>query len=906
MQGRYTRIRMTRISINKKWVLISLPIITIILIALSIYLYSTNIANSYAQEDLLVTNLTPNSVTIILKTDKPVDSQLAYASDQVELNTFNVLLNKLQIYRSDLNGDVDMDSRLHYFELTGLEPNTTYNFGFLKGKIFLTNSTNFSYKFTTLATSEELDVPDPIYGKIEGLSEGQPATITMTLASKESGELRSSRTSALISKNSTYTIDAGLFVDNISGKTYTEDQLNNFDIKARVYSDQIKYAEVILHTDRLKPASTITVANTNASMLNNSIAKQVKADTGAGKWVPVCIKTGEHAPILGGKVQIDEQTQYTFYYQYAASDKRDYNADGKQTWRDVCLKWSTEVCNVFNDKPNLLASCNDKSIPDNLPSDFQQRNEQANGSASTSNPNEGQETAIDDSQATVTDIGSGDNGILDVPLGGTTDNTNSDNTLEGADSIESMWNLVHSDNADRGNLINNINIITSDFGGNAACITYKQDSNNPPAVTVKCKPFGSVQKDEYILLSHELTHGIQYRCSDPNLPGLQDALNRIRELTAETNGMRLGSEKRGIDPVTAGYGGGNGYYYFNYSYGNSIIEGYANQVEPKLANLVIGSYCKSKGVNISQIGSCTNAALKCMETEYQNNNKNNTLQNLINTRVSYQLLAYSPLLEIQKTSLPKSYKIYAEAPAGDNLAQESGTYNVFFDGKLIGTQEIILGDNQNLLTIKVFKDKNNNGKKDNDEDYLPTTSIQLQKQASIFKYKLNVGWNLINVPILTNSTTLKARDLMEIWKEDGTIVEKISTYSSGKFVTYTNRADAYGEDFDIQLGQSIFVFVREPKTAILTGQLPEADVPVIFNNGWNLVGPVKEGKTAQQAISDLSKQGITSNTVSNFENGSYNSYIYENSTSFGSDFKLQPNKGYFIKVNSNGGKSATL
>lgn len=108
-------------------------------------------------EDVVVTNLTTNSLTITWFTDSRSDGYVIPILNSVEQSPVR-----------DKRGSGDRTS--HYVELKGLEPSTKYAFTIVSEGDRYTNSNGTNYEFTTAPVGVETPIPNPVHGSVTGIS----------------------------------------------------------------------------------------------------------------------------------------------------------------------------------------------------------------------------------------------------------------------------------------------------------------------------------------------------------------------------------------------------------------------------------------------------------------------------------------------------------------------------------------------------------------------------------------------------------------------------------------------------------------------------------------------------------------------------------------------------------------
>jgi hypothetical protein len=107
--------------------------------------------------DVVVTNLTTNSLTVTWFTDVAADGYVV-----------PILNGNEQSPVRDKRGSGRRTS--HYVELKSLEPNTSYSFVIFSGGKKYTNDGGTNYEFTTAPVGADTPIPNPVHGSITGIS----------------------------------------------------------------------------------------------------------------------------------------------------------------------------------------------------------------------------------------------------------------------------------------------------------------------------------------------------------------------------------------------------------------------------------------------------------------------------------------------------------------------------------------------------------------------------------------------------------------------------------------------------------------------------------------------------------------------------------------------------------------
>ncbi len=279
-------------------------------------------------------------------------------------------------------------------------------------------------------------------------------------------------------------------------------------------------------------------------------------------------------------------------------------------------------------------------------------------------------------------------------------------------------------------------------------------------------------------------------------------------------------------------------------------------------------------------------------------------------------------------------KISASSPASEGAVlgvsedddhltvEESGRYVFFQDNEKVAVKDIVVEDGE--AKVKIYYDDNGNGKKDPEEKYIEDyTQIKLAKEASAINYNLSAGWNLLNLPMVDareENPVQSASRLLDYWNDQGAEIVHVARFRNGKFEMFSARKNEgeegleYANDFDLIPGEGLFVLNYEPNTPItFSGHRFEEAVKLELNNGWNLVGIVSPGTdyNSESFLEKVRSEGFEISTVTEFENGIYNSVIkaptYEQGEEilFGNNFNIIEKRGYFIKIEKGGGGDFT-
>jgi hypothetical protein len=244
--------------------------------------------------------------------------------------------------------------------------------------------------------------------------------------------------------------------------------------------------------------------------------------------------------------------------------------------------------------------------------------------------------------------------------------------------------------------------------------------------------------------------------------------------------------------------------------------------------------------------------------------------------------------------------------------EDSGRYVFFQDGARIAEQDVIVTDGS--VELRLFNDENGNGRRDDGEEYFDDYSqISIAREATAEEFRLNSGWNLVNLPMVDTRSDDPVRtssDLADYWNGQGADILHIARFQNGQFDIFSKRESGtqYAEDFDIIPGQATFVLnMTTPIDVTFSGNKFEDSVPLQISNGWNLVGIIAPDSDydSEGVLNALSEQGFSADTISQFENGLYQSVIQDEGNTFGNNFNVIDKRGYFIRVESGGDNQFT-
>jgi hypothetical protein len=203
--------------------------------------------------------------------------------------------------------------------------------------------------------------------------------------------------------------------------------------------------------------------------------------------------------------------------------------------------------------------------------------------------------------------------------------------------------------------------------------------------------------------------------------------------------------------------------------------------------------------------------------------------------------------------------------------------------------------------IVFFDDKNANGIRDTGEEDITTpVEVKIEKTSDISRFELNEGWNLVGYEYTEART---AKDLLSNISSNGGYATHVATYRQGGWVMYSERAEkSFGNNFNLVPGEGYFVKVIKSGKLSFEGNKIAANQPYRLSNGWNLLSfrldPVLKASKLIDAIN--LNTPVSSDVVTRYVSGKYENVVKDKDTVYGSDFDIEENKGYFVRVTKGG------
>jgi hypothetical protein len=221
----------------------------------------------------------------------------------------------------------------------------------------------------------------------------------------------------------------------------------------------------------------------------------------------------------------------------------------------------------------------------------------------------------------------------------------------------------------------------------------------------------------------------------------------------------------------------------------------------------------------------------------------------------------------------------------------------------------IISDN---VKLKLFEDLNADGIQQPGEKQLDPEiyEIKLAKKEDITIYNLEAGWNLVALDFVSQKIN-NASNLIKEINAQGIEAVQISKYDSGNWIHFvyrkadptnpTDTDETFGNDFTLVPGEGYFVRTLDSGTLLLKGNKFASSVPMSLESGWNLISiQALTEYTARTFLGFCNQQGIICSTLSKYANGLYSSLVIDQGITYGNDFKILKNEGYFLLVDSEG------
>ncbi len=284
-----------------------------------------------------------------------------------------------------------------------------------------------------------------------------------------------------------------------------------------------------------------------------------------------------------------------------------------------------------------------------------------------------------------------------------------------------------------------------------------------------------------------------------------------------------------------------------------------------------------------------------------------TLTKCENNKIRYYNGQCDPTIKNPGTLLPRNLisPVNAQVVLGvsDSSGVElssTGKYNITSGNtsvKEFKVMDLVNGK----ARIVFFEDKNANGIRDTGEEDITTpVEVKIEKTSDISRFELNEGWNLVAYEYTEART---AKDLLANISSNGGYATHVATYRQGGWVMYSERGEkSFGTNFNLIPGEGYFVKVIKSGKLSFEGKKIASNQPYRLSNGWNLLSfRLDPALKASKLIDAINlNTPVSSDVVTRYVSGKYENVVKDKDTVYGSDFDIEENKGYFVRVTKGG------
>jgi len=846
----------------RKYIIPAAVLLAVLLLPLAYIAYLTNADNQISVESLQVTNLTDSAFTLVWQSNSPYLGEVVFsegtaswpilfaqAGKSYAQDDRNVELNQSGEYMK-LAGE-QKQRYSHHVTIRDLKPDTDYNFR-VGGRINGKSGSVVSSK--TLTLRDSIATPDPAYGKIENLD----ATDSIVLARKTEGEGIFSTT---VSPNGTYSIDMGTIFPTAASA---------LKLNLEVWNQNNSTKDIRFDVETYKPLQTIrfkTEGSLGQSLVGSASAQApIARGAVAVQYVPlvsgcnVLCRDGRTETKIGdtcidplGSQGINTETERTFEgvltsVVYPAANRINFDCNSDSFRLTTEMFWAHQVCEPTWSSGSYIALikaiCRPVPRAQSLPYELA--------------PEPTQEPTIESTSSQPSYF------PTSVP---TTTSTTVTDPLPPAVTC-------HRLSANDPKVCTNITITPEPciVRMNGVIQLGTVDCNTNPTMD----PAINCQIDQNTWYCNdrncEKDDGLNCSSSEPTTTPEPTPRTRlvIRQYSQLTNGVCLA-----INPTV-------------------MARDNPTRVAAEsrcVANRIIGQVCTGDDTTERD-------SIFFLEAV-------NTTADMVTACRGY-LRSINPQSNIVN---PQSSQVLGASDEEGLRITENGRYGLFSGEARLGELDLVVDGG--VANVKLFEDKNGNQQKDADESYIADYSqIKFNKESSLESYRLNSGWNLIHIPLIDDSGSLdNASELITEWNKQGVDLKHVARFAGGKFELFTAREDGQSYagaagDFKLIPGQALFVLNVGNSTSVnYRGNKVESGIKIKVANGWNLVGIASETDyTSESFFKKLTDQSVQANTISEFENGVYESVIVDAGTVYGNNFNMIGKRGYFVRVESGGGK----
>lgn len=237
---------------------------------------------------------------------------------------------------------------------------------------------------------------------------------------------------------------------------------------------------------------------------------------------------------------------------------------------------------------------------------------------------------------------------------------------------------------------------------------------------------------------------------------------------------------------------------------------------------------------------------------------------------------------------------------------EKGEYKI--SSEAFDFEDIYISNfNSAPLTVPVFQDLNGNSIHDDDEFYVPSTSVlKVEKVDDVMLLDLKPGLSIIAMPLYTEDFDTAVKLVEEISSQGG-YVTSVATYRNigeqpGWSVYNQRGSQSYSEDFEFRPGDALYVVVQEGVSLRMRGDQFASPVQAYLKQGWNLIS-IKGSDTQYDSRGLLeginALPGVRARIVSvwNTDRGRFSTYLQDESgEEYGEVVPLIEGIGVFVYI----------
>jgi hypothetical protein len=230
-------------------------------------------------DNIYITNVTDSSATVVWTTKEPVYGTLAVSTQPIDKDVYYA--NSTALYYDDRdtiedeegNITVERDSSgtryIHHVTMGSLEPDTKYYFK-IKNRLALIRHPETT-SFKTVTTNENLNKPEPIYGRIQNSEDDQVIEQGVVLMQRISNDGAKSHYLSTTLREGTYSLDAASVWKEDLSEPYSEQGNDSEKLTVFAYfDDKLKTKSLIVGSDDDQPVPTLIFSEDDQSQKNSS------------------------------------------------------------------------------------------------------------------------------------------------------------------------------------------------------------------------------------------------------------------------------------------------------------------------------------------------------------------------------------------------------------------------------------------------------------------------------------------------------------------------------------------------------------------------------------------------------------------------------------------------------------